>query len=144
MRREEGVFSEPLEFLVKLLNGAEARPMPLPRMGIDGYLGTKRLFFGRNAMEFRGATPGTSKFGAVLSIKEYPPFSGPGLLDGLLTAPHEFILTQSFAIHDRALALEQFQRKWEPVSRPELRQNKKIERFLRFNVRWKRSRAFCD
>jgi len=32
--------------------------------------------------------------------------------------------------------LEQFQRKWEPVSRPELRQNKEIERFRRFNLRW--------
>ncbi len=110
VRRDGGVFSEPIEFLAKLLNGAEVRPMPLPRMGIDGYLTTKRLFFGRNAMEFQGATPGTSKFGAMLSIKEYPPFSGPGLLDGLLTAPHEFILTQSFAIHDRAFALDRMNR----------------------------------
>jgi type IV secretion system protein VirB4 len=115
-RREGGVFSEPIEFLAKLLNGAEARAMPLPRMGLDRYLAQKRLFVGSNAVELRGAVPGASTFGAMLSIKEYPPFSGPGLLDGLLTQPHEFILTQSFALHDRAAALEKMNRTGRQVS----------------------------
>jgi|GEM_PF-3047081 len=40
-------------------------------------------------------------------------------------APAKAGVDTGFAQH----ALEQFQRKWEPVSRQELRQNKKIERF---------------
>ncbi len=90
--------------------------MPLPRMGLDRYLAQKRLFVGSNAIELRAAVPGASTFGAMLSIKEYPPFSGPGLLDGLLTQPHEFILTQSFALHDRAAALEKMNRTGRQVS----------------------------
>lgn len=116
VRRQGGVFSEPAEFLAKLLNGAEAQAMPLPRMGLDSYLPVKRLFFGSNAVEFRGPIAGTSKFGAILSIKEYPPFSGPGMLDGLLSIPHEFVLTQSFALQDRAAALEKMNRTGRQVS----------------------------
>lgn len=114
--RAGGLYSEPVEFLAKLLNGAEERAMPLPRMALDGYLPTKRLFVGSAALELRGAAPGSTRFGAMLSIKEYPPFSGPGLLDGLLTQPHEFILTQSFALRDRAAALETMNRTGRQVS----------------------------
>ena len=105
-RRDGSVFSEISEFLAKLINGAEEAPMPLPRMSLDAYLPTKRLFFGSNAMEFRGALPQQSKYGAVLSIKEYPPFTAPGMLDGLLQVPHEFMLTLSFALKERSDALE--------------------------------------
>ena len=46
----------------------------------------------------------------MLSIKEYPPFTGPGMLDGLLQVNHEFILTQSFTIADRPIAQERITR----------------------------------
>jgi hypothetical protein len=36
-------------------------------------------------------------------------------------------------------ALEQFLQKWEPILRPELRQNKALERFRQLNLRKKRS-----
>jgi type IV secretion system protein VirB4 len=102
--------SEPLEFLLQLVNGGVPRPMPLPRMPLDGALSQKRIFFGRNAIEIRGASDAESRFGAMLSIREYPAFSGPGSLDLLLKVPHEFILTQSFAIIDRPEAAKQIDR----------------------------------
>jgi type IV secretion system protein VirB4 len=97
-------FSEPLEFLVQLGNGAIPRPMHLPRMSLDQALGTKRLFFGKNALEIRGGSASETRFGAALSVREYPAQTGPGFLDNLLAIPHEFIVTQSFAIIDRPVA----------------------------------------
>ncbi|WP_330085164.1 hypothetical protein [Methylocystis iwaonis] len=97
-------FSEPLEFLVQLGNGAIPRPMHLPRMSLDQALATKRLFFGKNALEIRGGSASETRFGAALSVREYPAQTGPGFLDNLLTIPHEFIVTQSFAIIDRPVA----------------------------------------
>ncbi|MCA0404743.1 MAG: VirB4 family type IV secretion system protein [Proteobacteria bacterium] len=110
IKRGEGWFSEPLEFLIQLLNGATPRPMHLPRMPLDEALAMKRVFFGRNAIEIRGASNEDTRFGAILSIREYPAFTGPGSLDLLLRTPHEFILTQSFAIIDRPEAAKQIDR----------------------------------
>jgi len=109
--RREGVwFSEPLEFLVQILNGGLPRPMALPRMNIADALSTKRIFFGRNAIEIRGAGPKDSRFGAMVSIREYPAQTGPGSFDNLLRVPHEFIATQTFAIVDRPEAAKQIDR----------------------------------
>lgn len=81
---EPGIyFSEPLEFLVQILNGLDPVRMRLPRMALDGALAMKRLHFGRNAVEFVGSTPpANSRLGAMLSIREYPSYTGPLLLDG--------------------------------------------------------------
>jgi type IV secretion system protein VirB4 len=103
-------FSEPLEFLVQLLNGACPRPMHLPRMALKQALATKRLFFGRATIGIQGATRDDSRFGGTLSVAEYPAYTGPGLTDGLLKAPHEFIVTQTFAIVDRPKAQGQIER----------------------------------
>jgi type IV secretion system protein VirB4 len=104
VERAEAWFSEPLEFLVQLGNGAIPRPMHLPRMALDQALATKRVFFGKNALEVRGGSASETRFGAVLSVREYPAQTGPGFLDNLLTIPHEFIVAQSFAIIDRPVA----------------------------------------
>ncbi|MGA0564778.1 VirB4 family type IV secretion/conjugal transfer ATPase [Ancylobacter sp. VNQ12] len=103
-------FSEPLEFLVQLLNGGIARPMHLPRMDLADALSLKRIFFGRNAIEIRGAGPADTRFGAMVSIREYPAQTGPGSFDNLLRVPHEFIATQTFAIVDRPEAAKQIDR----------------------------------
>jgi type IV secretion system protein VirB4 len=111
VEKRDGLWhSEPLEFLLQLVNGGMPRPMPLPRMPLDEALAQKRIFFGRNAIEIRGASDAETRFGAMLSIREYPAFSGPGSLDLLLKVPHEFILTQSFAIIDRPEAAKQIDR----------------------------------
>ena len=46
----------------------------------------------------------------MISVREYPPFSGPGSLDNLLRVPYEFVATQSFAIIDRPEAAKQIDR----------------------------------
>ncbi len=102
--------SEPLEFLVQLVNGGMPRPMALPRMKLAEALSTKRLFFGRNAVEIRGASPDDTRFGAMISVSEYPALTGPGMLNPMLRVPHEFIVTQSFAIIDKPIAMTQIDR----------------------------------
>jgi len=106
VRRNGEPYSEPCEFLQLILSGGVARQMRLPRMAINGYIGGGRLHFGKRAMQVQAPAPENDRFGAMLSIKEYPPFTGPGMLDGLLQLPHEFILTQSFSISDKPIAHE--------------------------------------
>lgn len=101
---ENGLFSEPLSFLSYLINLADT-PVQLPRMSLAEYLPSKRISFGKETFEVRGAAPGDIKLGAILSLKEYADGTGPGMLDGLLRLPHEFIITQSFGFVDRQASL---------------------------------------
>jgi type IV secretion system protein VirB4 len=98
-----GVCSEPLEFLSLLLNG-ELHPTLDPKGSAADYLPYKRLSFGVDAFEARGA--GAPQFGALLSMKEYPTTTTPGMLDGLLRLPIEMTITESFAFVDRQIAQE--------------------------------------
>jgi len=106
---EEGVFSEPLSFLSYLLN-QEKTEIRLPRMDISTYLPSKRIFFGKEAFEIRGAQTEDVKLGAMLSLKEYCNHTAPGMLDGLLRQPYEFILTQSFEFVPREPVLRTMRR----------------------------------
>ncbi|TPM24233.1 VirB4 family type IV secretion system protein [Mesorhizobium sp. B2-3-5] len=108
--RDGDPYSEPCEFFNTLLTCATSRPMRLPRMAIRNFVGTSRLHFSRRTLQAQAPTEADSRFGAILSIKEYPPFSGPGMLDGLLQLNHEFILTQSFTIADKPIAQERIAR----------------------------------
>ena len=103
-------YSEPCEFINTIINCGVPRKMRLPRMGIRNYVGTSRLHFGKRAMQTQAATDEDNRYGAMLSIKEYPPYTGPGMLDGLLQVNHEFILTQSFTITDKPIAQERITR----------------------------------
>jgi len=103
-------FSEPLEFLIQLVNGSISRPMHLPRVALSDALSMKRIFFGKNAIEIRGAGSDDTRFGAMVSIREYPAQTGPGSFDNLLCVPREFIATQTFAIIDRPEAARQIDR----------------------------------
>ncbi|MGV1760534.1 VirB4 family type IV secretion/conjugal transfer ATPase [Rhizobium sp. A22-96] len=103
-------FSEVCEFLNLILTCGVPRRMRLPRMGLSNYIGTSRLHFSRRTMQTQSAVKENDRFGAMLSIKEYPPFTGPGMLDGLLQVNNEFILTQSFAIADKPIAQERISR----------------------------------
>lgn len=108
-RRDEP-YSEPCEFFNTLLTCGVSRRMRLPRMGIAKFVGTARLHFSRRTLQVQGSTKLDDRFGALLSIKEYPPFTGPGMLDGLLQVNHEFVLTQSFTITDKPIAQERISR----------------------------------
>lgn len=110
IHRDGEPYSEPSEFLNTILTCGIPRKMRLPRMGIANYVGTSRLHFSRRTLQTQGATPDDNRYGAMLSIKEYPPFTGPGMLDGLLQVNHEFILTQSFTIADKPIAQERITR----------------------------------
>jgi type IV secretion system protein VirB4 len=101
---DNGSFSEPLSFLSYLINLVD-KPVALPRMALDQYLPCKRISFGKETFEVRGAASSDVKLGAILSLKEYTEGTGPGMLDGLLRLPHEFIITQSFGFVDRQAAL---------------------------------------
>ena len=78
---DNGPHSEVLEFLSYLINH-EQRPVRLPTMPLDVYLPYKRPLFGHETLELRGASRDDSIFGATISIKEYGPGTGPGMLDG--------------------------------------------------------------
>ncbi len=101
---ENGSFSEPLSFLSYLVN-LENKSIRLPACSIADYLPEKRLSFGRETFELRGAASSDVKLGAVMSVKEYDNATGPGMLDSFLRLPHEFILTQSFGFVDRQTSL---------------------------------------
>jgi type IV secretion system protein VirB4 len=103
-------YSEPAEFLNTVLTCGVPRRMRLPRMRLANFIGTSRLHFSRRTMQAQGPAKQDDRFGAMLSIKEYPPFTGPGMLDGLLQVNHEFVLTQSFTLADKPIAQERITR----------------------------------
>ena len=108
--RDGSVYSEPIEFLAELINGGVGANMLLPRMALDTYIPTRRITFGRRMLELRGPSEADCRFGALLSIREYTPYTAAGMLDGLLKVPGEFILSQSFALQDRAPILREMDR----------------------------------
>jgi type IV secretion system protein VirB4 len=96
--------SELLEFLSELYNG-EPRPVRLPDGDVGQYLPYRRVSFGAQTVEL-GATGDLSRdFVGLVSIKEYPGKTGPGMLDELLRLPLELVITQSFGFVDRQAAL---------------------------------------
>jgi type IV secretion system protein VirB4 len=98
---DRGLYSEALEFYAFLING-ERHPVPLQRGPLNESLGTSRLLFGRELIEYR--TTSRTRFGAVLGIKEYPAHTTPGILNALLATPFPLILTQSFAFLSKPAA----------------------------------------
>ena len=100
-----GTCSEPLEILSALYNG-EMQPVLEPTGDAGQYLPYKRISFGLDALELKGASANTSRFGAIVSIKDYPAYTAPGMLDNLLRLPHELTMTESFAFIDRQIADE--------------------------------------
>ncbi|MFT3755118.1 MAG: VirB4 family type IV secretion/conjugal transfer ATPase [Pseudoxanthomonas sp.] len=99
-----GRCSEPLEFLSALFNG-EMQPMLEPQGDVGQHLPYKRVSFGIDAIERRGAD-GRSDYSAVLGLKEYPPQAMPGMLDALLRLPCEMTLSETFAFVDRQTGME--------------------------------------
>ncbi len=101
---DNGFRSEPLEFLSYLYN-AEMRPVGLPYGDIGHHLPFRRASFGQDAFELGAAGALQRKFGAVVSIKDYPAETLPGLFDELYRLPFEMTVAQSFAFVERGEAL---------------------------------------
>ena len=100
-----GRCSEPLEFLSCLYNG-EMRPVLVPQGDAGEYLPYRRASFGLETLELSRAGALARSFGAMVSIKDYPAQTTPGMLDDLLRLPCEMVITQSFGFVDRQPTLE--------------------------------------
>ncbi len=102
-----GWVSEPLTFFNYLINGSN-RPVLLPRQPINTYISSARPFFGKDALELKGVSH--RKLIGGLTIKEYSGSTRPSMLDGLLTLPFAFVLTQSFQFKARKEALDKMKK----------------------------------
>ena len=101
----QGLCSEPLEFLSLLYNG-ETRPVRIPNADLGLYLPYRRISFGGEAIEMAPAGRLDTSFAAMVSVKDYPGQTAPGMLDDLLRLPHEMVLTESFGFVDRQMTLD--------------------------------------
>lgn len=100
-----GEANELLEMLSLLYNG-ELQPVLTPPPGTDIglHLPYARVSFGLDAVETRSS--GWRDFAGLLGVKEYPPATRAGILDGVLRLESECVLTESFAPIDRQIARE--------------------------------------
>lgn len=96
--------SEVLEYLSALYND-QLRPVRLPAGDIGQYLPARRVSFGADMVELGETGELPRSFQALLSVKEYPGQTGPGMFDELLRLPFELTVTQSFGFIDRQAAL---------------------------------------
>ncbi|RIJ67640.1 VirB4 family type IV secretion/conjugal transfer ATPase [Brevundimonas sp. LPMIX5] len=101
----QGLCSEPLEFLSELYNG-EQRPVLLPHQDLGAYLPYRRVSFGQETVELSAVGHLPRSFLGLVSIKDYPSWSAPGMFDELMRLPVELTVTQSFAFVERQAALE--------------------------------------
>jgi type IV secretion system protein VirB4 len=94
--KEKGlIFSELNEYL-NAIGTLSFMKLPLVQGPINYAVLVDRPIFGHEVIELRGA--GSSRFGSILGIKEYPAMTRPGMLNDLLKAPFEFVLTQSYCM----------------------------------------------
>jgi type IV secretion system protein VirB4 len=100
----QGPCSEPLEFLSYLFNG-EMRPVLLPMQDVGDYLPYRRISFGQDAIELGRAGTSPRQYVGVVSVKDYPGQTAPGMLDELLRTPFELTISQSFGFVERQAAL---------------------------------------
>lgn len=100
----QGNCSEPLEFLSSLYNG-EVRPVLLPMQDLGAYLPYRRVSFGQETIELGPTGTLPRSFTGLVSIKDYPGQTAPGMLDELLRLPFELTIAQSFGFVERQAAL---------------------------------------
>jgi type IV secretion system protein VirB4 len=98
-----GHCSEVLEYLSALYNG-ELRPVRLPEGDVGSYLPYRRVSFGAQTVELSAAGDLPRTFSGLVSIKDYPGQTTPGMLDELMRLPVEMTITQSFGFVDRQAA----------------------------------------
>lgn len=101
---EAGSCSELLELLSYVLNG-EMRPVLLPDGPLSDYLPGRRISFGQNLVEQAPVGGLDRAFTGILSLKDYPAATMPGMLDDLLRLPREMVISQSFGFTDRQTGL---------------------------------------
>lgn len=98
-----GMCSEPLEFFSCLYNGTML-PARIPAGDLGEYAPARRISFGQDTLELGPTSFQPASLGAMVSIKDYPNLTAPGMLDELLRLPVELTISQSFAFVDRGTA----------------------------------------
>ncbi len=106
---EYGTFSEPMEFLSKIINGGTSSPMRCNPTDLSHYLPTNRLYFGSNVIEISGGP--RKRYAAIVAIREYGPATAAGFMDGFLQLPFEFVISQSYQFADRSAKIGAMQRR---------------------------------
>lgn len=99
-----GPCSEVLEFISAIYN-AELRPVRLPHGDAGEYLPYRRVSFGLDTLELGATGEAPRAVASIVSVKDYPGQTTPGMLDDLLRIPIELVISQSFAFVDRAAGL---------------------------------------
>lgn len=105
-KTKHGERSELLEFLSCLFN-ADMSPVAVPHGDIGHYLPKRRISFGQDCIELGKTGQLPRRFAALVSIKDYPGSTFPGMFDELYRLPFELHVTQSFAMVERGQALGQ-------------------------------------
>ena len=101
---EQGLRSEPLEFLSYLFNG-QMRPVAQPHGDLGHHIPARRVSFGQDTVELGKTGEEGRRFTAIVSIKDYPSQTMPGMFDELYRLPFEIVVSQSFAFVERREAL---------------------------------------
>lgn len=101
---EQGMRSEPLEFLSYLFNH-DMRPVNVPAYDLGHHIPARRISFGKDTVERAESGPLKRTFTAMVSIKDWPGQAMPGMFDELLRLPFEMDMSQSFAFVERSAAL---------------------------------------
>ncbi|PNQ76350.1 VirB4 family type IV secretion/conjugal transfer ATPase [Erythrobacter sp. SAORIC-644] len=101
---ENGTRSEAIEFLSYLCNGS-MRPIVVPHGDIGHHVPARRISFGLDTVELAPSGPMPRRFVALVSIKDWPQATMPGMFDELTRLPFEMTMSQSFAFVERGAAL---------------------------------------
>jgi type IV secretion system protein VirB4 len=104
------VFSELLRFLGYILNHSDDVVPVLPAR-IYNYLPTSRHIFNeKNGNHLIQTANGVDYFGCMLTVKEFPNGTYPGILNNLKYVDFEYIITHSFSPTGKHDALKQLER----------------------------------
>ncbi len=101
----DGKRSEPLEFLSCMFN-ADMRPVALPYGDLGHFIPARRVSFGQDCVELGPTGDLPRRFVAMVSVKDYPGSTFPGMFDELYRLPFELHVAQSFAFVERSQALD--------------------------------------
>ncbi len=107
VENEDGISSELLEFLSRIINVGHSQPIFPPLNNISNHLPISRLYFGKKSVEVHH--PNGVKYAGIVSIKEYRPSTNAGVFDGFMQMPCELIIAQSFSFVNRMIAISSMQ-----------------------------------
>ena len=102
-------YSQPLEFLSYLVNG-EKLAMPVCRERFRDYMSLNRPLFSAWGELAEIRLPTKTRYFGMLEVRDYDEWTNPGQLDDLLSAPFEFVLTNSFSMLAKGTAKEYMKR----------------------------------